>query len=109
MDTPGERRCYNNKDLTPLGFLTEVYRATNLPLVVRIRAADECCKILLRTAPWLFQPPSCTVTIPGIFRDKDGNPIPDTIELIRDMIYIKKCWDNGINPNLDMVPAKGHA
>jgi hypothetical protein len=109
---PGDRP-YNNPDLTPLEFLTEVYRAHNLPMVTRIRAADEACKILLRMDPHVFDPPppiSCTVRIGNIFHKPDGTPIPDTLELYRDLLYVKRCWDLGILPvHLDDVAAEGSA
>jgi hypothetical protein len=82
-----------------LNFLYAVMRDPTAPLEARIRAAGE----LMWLEPDGPPTPAYTLNIGTLFAGPNGH------ELMQDLLYVKRCYELGIMPDLDNVTPKGRA
>jgi hypothetical protein len=100
---------YDKPGLDALGFLRAVMHDRDTDLCVRMDAAN---KLLMLRDPydnveWHDGP---TYRIGGIPSDKMQQLFESfSPQLQKDLQYIKKCYELGIDPNIDHLPIKGHA
>jgi hypothetical protein len=80
-------KAYDRPDISPLQFLLAVMHDSSLPIATRTKAASLA-------APYVWpkdREPSLTIKIEGF----------PSIEFMKDLLYIKRCWEAGILPDPD--------
>jgi hypothetical protein len=89
---------YDTPGLMPREFLLRVMRDKSVPIRTRIRAAAELLKLFPEDFPHISAEATTTYVIPEF----------PSIELMKDLQYIKRCYELGINPDLTCVQPQGH-
>jgi hypothetical protein len=100
--------AYDAPGLTSRQFFEAIQRDKTVPLSLRAEAAHYILRIWGPELP--LEPPAYTIRIGTIFPGKQ-----DTIELYRDLLHIKRCWEltvktgKVVNPDLEAIKPEGHA
>jgi hypothetical protein len=89
---------YDNPGLTSKQFLTEVMHDPDVPIRQRLKAAEYLLHHFGHEIDPATRAPVLTIKIGSIIPG-----VPDTIELYRDLLYLARCWKQGVlpDPNYD--------